>query len=160
MLKQTRSNQFFTSQIRANDFKKKLTFQPVLFKLRFTDYDGTHGQSETHLQTRNSAGNPFAENQAPSVADGLHTTAAWPHSIIAGGHAMTARVPSASIPDYTDTAAMPPGGQSALWKYKGIYIQADQRVGQWSDVVSIPVAGSESFSFVIHAKLFTISHHR
>jgi len=46
-----------------------------------------------------------------------------------------------SIPDYTDTATMPPAGQSALWKYKGIYIQADQRVGQWSDVVSIPVAG-------------------
>ena len=46
-----------------------------------------------------------------------------------------------SIPDYTDTAAMPPAGTSALWKYKGIYIQADQRVGQWSDVVSIPVAG-------------------
>jgi hypothetical protein len=42
---------------------------------------------------------------------------------------------------YTDTAAMPPVGQSALWKYKGIYLQADQRVGQWSDVVSIPVAG-------------------
>ena len=31
-------------------------------------------------------------------------------------------------------------GQSALWKYKAIYLQADQRVGQWSDVVSIPVA--------------------
>ena len=46
-----------------------------------------------------------------------------------------------SILDYTDTAAMPPAGQSALWKYKGIYIQADQRVKQWSDVVSIPVAG-------------------
>jgi hypothetical protein len=42
--------------------------------------------------------------------------------------------------DYT-VAAMPPAGQSALWKYKGIYLQADQRVGQWSDVVSIPVAG-------------------
>jgi hypothetical protein len=46
-----------------------------------------------------------------------------------------------SIPNYTDTAAMPPAGTSALWKYKGIYIQSDQRVGQWSDVVSIPVAG-------------------
>jgi len=46
-----------------------------------------------------------------------------------------------TIPDYTDTAAMPAAGQSALWKYKAIYIQADQRVGQWSDVVSIPVAG-------------------
>jgi len=46
-----------------------------------------------------------------------------------------------TIPNYTDTAPMPAAGQSALWKYKGIYIQADQRVGQWSDVVSIPVAG-------------------
>jgi hypothetical protein len=46
-----------------------------------------------------------------------------------------------TIPDYTDTAAMPAAGQSALWKYKAIYLQADQRVGQWSDVVSIPVAG-------------------
>jgi hypothetical protein len=46
-----------------------------------------------------------------------------------------------TIPDYTDTAAMPPAGQSALWKYKGIYLQGDDRVGQWSDVVSIPVAG-------------------
>jgi len=46
-----------------------------------------------------------------------------------------------TIPNYTDTAAMPAAGQSALWKYKGIYLQADQRVGQWSDIVSIPVAG-------------------
>lgn len=46
-----------------------------------------------------------------------------------------------SVPNYTDPAAMPPAGQSALWKYKGIYLQADTRVGQWSDVVSIPVAG-------------------
>jgi hypothetical protein len=46
-----------------------------------------------------------------------------------------------TIPNYTDTAPMPAAGQSALWKYKAIYLQADQRVGQWSDVVSIPVAG-------------------
>jgi len=32
-------------------------------------------------------------------------------------------------------------GQSALWKYKAICHQGDDRVGQWSDVVSIPVAG-------------------
>ena len=38
-------------------------------------------------------------------------------------------------------AAMPPAGQSALWKYKAIYRQDDDRVGQWSDVVSIPVTG-------------------
>jgi hypothetical protein len=46
-----------------------------------------------------------------------------------------------TIPDYTDSAPLPSAGQSALWKYKAIYLQADQRVGQWSDVVSIPVAG-------------------
>jgi hypothetical protein len=32
-------------------------------------------------------------------------------------------------------------GQSALWKYKAIYHQGDDRVGRRSDVVSIPVAG-------------------
>jgi hypothetical protein len=37
--------------------------------------------------------------------------------------------------------ARPTAGQSALWKYKGIYRLNDERVGQWSDVVSIPVAG-------------------
>ena len=46
-----------------------------------------------------------------------------------------------TVQKYTDTAALPAAGQSALWKYKGIYLQSDQRVGQWSDVVSIPVAG-------------------
>ena len=45
-----------------------------------------------------------------------------------------------TVPDYTDTAALPAAGQSALWKYKAIYLQGDSRVGQWSDVVSIPVA--------------------
>src|ERR1035437_5843835 len=46
-----------------------------------------------------------------------------------------------TIPDYTDSAPLPAAGQSALWKYKAIYRQADERVGQWSDVVSLPVAG-------------------
>lgn len=45
-----------------------------------------------------------------------------------------------TVPDYTDTQALP-AGQGALWKYKGIYRQGDDRVGQWSDVVSIAVAG-------------------
>jgi hypothetical protein len=45
-----------------------------------------------------------------------------------------------TVPDYTDTQT-PPAGTSALWKYKAIYRQGDDRVGQWSDVVSIPVAG-------------------
>ena len=46
-----------------------------------------------------------------------------------------------TVPGYTDTAAMPAAGQSALWKYKAIYRLNDERVGQWSDVVSLPVAG-------------------
>lgn len=46
-----------------------------------------------------------------------------------------------SLPDYADTQPLPAAGQSALWKYKAIYRQGDDRVGQWSDVVSIPVAG-------------------
>ena len=45
-----------------------------------------------------------------------------------------------TVPNYTDTQPLPPA-QSALWKYKAIYHQGDERVGQWSDVVSIPVAG-------------------
>ena len=38
------------------------------------------------------------------------------------------------------TTPMPAAGQSPLWQYKGIYLQTGQRAGQWSDVVSIPVA--------------------
>ena len=46
-----------------------------------------------------------------------------------------------SIPDYTDTAPLPPPGQTALWKYRAIYIQNGERVGLWSDIVSVAVAG-------------------
>lgn len=45
-----------------------------------------------------------------------------------------------TVPDYNDTATLPPAGQSALWKYMAIYRLADERVGKWSDVVSIAVA--------------------
>ena len=44
-----------------------------------------------------------------------------------------------TIVPYTDTQALP--AAAAVWKYKAIYLQADQRVGSWSDVVSLPVAG-------------------
>jgi len=43
-----------------------------------------------------------------------------------------------TIPDYTDTQPLP--ATAAVWKYKAIYIIADERVGSWSDVVSLPVA--------------------
>ncbi len=46
-----------------------------------------------------------------------------------------------TIPDYLDTAPLPAPGQSAVWKYKAIYRLNDVQVGQWSDVVSIAVAG-------------------
>ena len=45
-----------------------------------------------------------------------------------------------NVPDNTDAQAAS-GGQSVFWKYKDIYPQGDDRAGQWSDEVSIPVAG-------------------
>lgn len=42
-----------------------------------------------------------------------------------------------SVPNYTDTT---PIAAPAVWKYRAIYIVADDLVGQWSDVVSINVA--------------------
>ena len=42
-----------------------------------------------------------------------------------------------SVPNYTDTT---PIAAPAVWKYRAIYIVADELVGQWSDVVSINVA--------------------
>jgi hypothetical protein len=46
-----------------------------------------------------------------------------------------------TVPNYLDTAALPAPGQSAVWKYKAIYRLNDEQVGQWSDVVSVTVAG-------------------
>ena len=42
-----------------------------------------------------------------------------------------------SRPDYYDTAPFPPGG--AVWKYRAIYLLADEKVGQWSAVVTVRV---------------------
>ena len=39
------------------------------------------------------------------------------------------------------TTASPAPGTGAVWKYKGIFREADAQVCQWSDVVSIAVAG-------------------
>ncbi len=47
-----------------------------------------------------------------------------------------------TVPDYVDTAPLPPAGQSAVWKYRGIYVLGDQPAGQWSDPVSIAVMGA------------------
>jgi hypothetical protein len=46
-----------------------------------------------------------------------------------------------TIPDYTDTAALPASGASAVWKYRGVYREDDTQVGQWSDVIATTVMG-------------------
>jgi hypothetical protein len=40
-------------------------------------------------------------------------------------------------PDYLDTAPLPPAGQSAVWKYRAIYLLDDQPAGQWSEPATI-----------------------
>ena len=45
-----------------------------------------------------------------------------------------------SHPDYTDINPLEPGVAS-VYKYKAIYIKNDERVGEWSDEVSITVTG-------------------
>lgn len=44
-------------------------------------------------------------------------------------------------PHYVDMSELPLMGKSAVWKYRIIYLRKDKRVGQWSDVVYITVAG-------------------
>jgi len=46
-----------------------------------------------------------------------------------------------SAPNTTDNSPLPALGASAIWKYKAIYRLHDEQVGQWSDVVSVSVAG-------------------
>ncbi|MDZ4823604.1 MAG: hypothetical protein SH856_09100 [Flavobacteriales bacterium] len=44
-------------------------------------------------------------------------------------------------PDYIDKSDLPPAGQSAVWKYKMIYLFKDDVVGSWSDEVAATVVG-------------------
>jgi hypothetical protein len=44
-----------------------------------------------------------------------------------------------TTPRYTDTASVP--ASPAKWKYRAIYRVGDDRVGQWSPEVSVPVGG-------------------
>ena len=43
-------------------------------------------------------------------------------------------------PDFIDNSPMPAQGQSAVWKYRAIYLMNDDKVGVWSDVVVTTVA--------------------
>ena len=44
-------------------------------------------------------------------------------------------------PDHLDNHPLPAPGQSALWKYRAIYVKDGEPVGSYSDVVSIAVQG-------------------
>jgi len=44
-------------------------------------------------------------------------------------------------PNHLDNSALPEIGQSIVWRYKAIYRKNDQRVGNWSDEISITVMG-------------------
>jgi len=44
-----------------------------------------------------------------------------------------------TTPCYTDTTLLP--AAPTIWKYRGIYRVGDQRVGQWSNEVTITVGG-------------------
>lgn len=46
-----------------------------------------------------------------------------------------------TVPDYLDTAPLPPLGQMQVWKYRAMYRLGDQLVGLWSEVASINVIG-------------------
>jgi len=46
-----------------------------------------------------------------------------------------------TVPNYTDMEPLPPAGQSVVWQYRAIYKLKDERVGLWSDVVTITVTG-------------------
>ena len=45
-------------------------------------------------------------------------------------------------PNYIDTHALPPIGAGMVWQYKMIYLLNDEKVGLWSDPVSITVTGA------------------
>ena len=47
----------------------------------------------------------------------------------------------ATLPAYTDTAALPAANVAALWNYKMIFVYKDAVVGSYSDVVSVTVNG-------------------
>ena len=45
------------------------------------------------------------------------------------------------VPDFIDNSPLPARGQSAIWMYRASYLVADDKVGIWSDIVTITVAG-------------------
>ena len=44
-------------------------------------------------------------------------------------------------PNFVDNSPLPTSGESAVWKYRAMYLFNDGQVGLWSDVVTATVAG-------------------
>lgn len=42
-------------------------------------------------------------------------------------------------PNFVDTTPLPSGSESAVWRYRAMYMFKDEKVGNWSDVVTITV---------------------
>lgn len=55
--------------------------------------------------------------------------------------AVLLRLRARSHPQYLAPCPRRLAGQSALWKHQAVSRQDDQRVGLWSDVVSVAVNG-------------------
>jgi len=43
--------------------------------------------------------------------------------------------------DYIDHSPLPAQGQNVIWNYRASYLFNDEKVGVWSDIVTITVAG-------------------
>lgn len=44
-------------------------------------------------------------------------------------------------PNFVDNSPLPASGESAVWKYRAMYLYGDGQVGLWSDIVTVTVAG-------------------
>ena len=44
-------------------------------------------------------------------------------------------------PNFIDNSPLPAQGESAIWKYRAMYLFSDEQVGLWSDVVTATVSG-------------------
>jgi hypothetical protein len=44
-------------------------------------------------------------------------------------------------PNFIDNSVMPAQGQSAVWNYRAMYLYGDDKVGLWSNTVTVSVAG-------------------
>jgi hypothetical protein len=42
-------------------------------------------------------------------------------------------------PNFIDNSPLPPVGESAIWRYRAMYLLSDDRVGIWSDIVTTSV---------------------